>query len=65
MVNSALDVPRASNVPEGSTVLVLGKGDGTTLVTGFAFWAVALFGLGYFIGTRREKTPRPQGKKRR
>jgi hypothetical protein len=65
MASTALDVPRASNVPEGSTVLVLGKADGSTLATGFAFWAVALFGLGYFIGTRREKTPRPVGRKRR
>ena len=62
MANSALIAPNRSLVPSartfepGSTVLVLGQADARTLGTGFAFWAVMLFGAGYFVGSRRDKT---------
>jgi len=40
-------------LPSGSTVLIVGDEEGTTLVRGFLFWALALFGAGVAVGWQR------------
>jgi len=57
----------AEKLPSGSTVLVVGDEEGTTLARGFLFWALALFGAGVAVGWQRPALKwfgAPKGKRR-